>query len=194
MRNDPKAEGPAKSALRVLVVDDNRDGAESLGLLLQLWGHDVRVAHDGAEGLEAARRYRPDCLVLDIGLPLLDGYALAQQVRREPGLERAKLIAVTAYSGEAHTRRAREAGFDYQLVKPANPSELERILTMLHEVVRLASKTEELARQNVALAGETKDLLKEVKEDIREVKAEVKQLKRELREGKEGADEEREDQ
>jgi len=182
MPDDPKSEGQERAALHVLVVDDNRDAADSLRMLLEMWGHDVRVAYDGAEGLEVARSYHPDCLVLDIGLPAMNGYDLARRVRQEPGLERAKLIALTAYSGEAHARRAREAGFDYQLVKPASLSELERILTMLNEVIRLATKTEELARQNVALAGETKQLIQEVKEDIQEVRAEFKELKQELRE------------
>jgi CheY-like chemotaxis protein len=163
-------------------VDDNRDAADSLRLLLELWGHNVRVAYDGAAGLEAARNYRPDCLVLDIGMPKLDGYSLAKMVRQEPGLEQAKLIALTAYGDEKAIRSVKEAGFDYHLVKPASPLELERILTMLNEVIRLASKTEELARENVALAGETKQLLKEVKQDIQEVKEEVQELKEELRE------------
>src|SRR5262245_26277347 len=108
----------AKRPLRVLVVDDNRDAADSLGLLLRLWGYDCRVADDGAAGLEMARAYRPDCLVLDLGMPRLDGYGLAEQLRHEPGLERTKLVALTAYSDEDRVRRAREVGFDFHLVKP----------------------------------------------------------------------------
>jgi two-component system, OmpR family, response regulator len=180
----PAGEQPGR-ALKVLVVDDNRDAADSLCLLLRTWGYQPRAAYDGAAGLEAAYADLPDCLLLDIGLPHLDGYTLARRVRQHPQLARAKLVALSAYSDETHARRAREAGFDHQFVKPANLSELKRILDMLNEVIRLATQTEELARQNVSLATETKELLKEVKEDIKEVKAEVKELKEELRDVKE---------
>jgi CheY-like chemotaxis protein len=176
------ATGDRAKAFRVLVVDDNRDAADSLALLLKAWGYDSRVAYDGAAGLEAALAYRPDCLLLDIGLPRLDGYAVARQVRQQPGLERAKLVALTAYSDETHARRARESGFDFYLVKPADPSEVGRVLEMFENVMVLAGKAEELGRQNVALATETKELLKEVKEDLRAVKEEVRELKAELRE------------
>lgn len=183
--DDWKAGTPGRHPLRVLVVDDNRDAADSLCILLKMWGFDARAAYDGAAGLEAVRAGVPDCLVLDINMPGLDGFALAREVRRQPGLERVKLIALTAYSDAEHARRIQEAGFDHYLVKPAPPGDIERILKMLDEVIRLASKTEELARQNVTLAGETKELLKEVKQDIREVKEEVRELKEELREVKE---------
>jgi CheY-like chemotaxis protein len=163
-------------SLRVLVVDDNRDAADSLCVLLRVWGYDCRTAYDGAAGLEAARAYLPDCLVLDIAMPRLDGYSLARQVRQEPGLESAKLVALSAYSDERHTRRAREAGFDFCLVKPPDLSELERILKMLDETVRLASQAEQLSRENVALAGEARDLLAEMKEGIREIKDNVREL------------------
>ncbi len=167
--------------LRVLVVDDNRDAADSLCTLLKIWGFDNRVAYDGIEGLEVARNYRPDCLLLDISMPRMDGYNLARLIRQEPGLENVKLIAVTAYSDEKRIRRIQEAGFDYHLVKPADPSALERILMMLNEVVKLAGKTQELARLNVELASETRELLQEVKEDIREIKENMKEIKEELR-------------
>jgi CheY-like chemotaxis protein len=186
---EPRA--PAERTLRVLVVDDNQDAADSLGALLRAWGYDFRVAYDGATGLETARTYHPDCLLLDIAMPRMDGYTLAQRVRQLPGQREAKLVALTAFSDEAHAQRAREAGFDYRLIKPADPIEVERLLHMLDEVIKLASKTEDLAKQNVALASETKELLKEVKEDIREVKEDVKELKQELREVKEIQGEER---
>lgn len=180
-----QAEKFGRPPLRVLVVDDNRDAADSLCILLKMWGFEARAVYDGTAGLEAARAGAPDCLVLDINMPGLDGFALARAVRRQPGLERVKLIALTAYSDAEHARRIREAGFDHYLVKPAPPGDIERILKMLDEVIRLASKTEELTRQNVALAGETKELLREVKQDIREVKEEVRELKEGLREVKE---------
>jgi CheY-like chemotaxis protein len=167
--------------LHVLVVDDNRPAADTLCVLLRLWGYECRVAYDGKAGLEAARAYRPDCLFLDINMPGMDGYTLASCVRRHPGLERSKLVALTAFSDEAHLRRAWESGFDYHFVKPADPIELWRLLEMMDQVVRLASRTEELVRQNVALATETRDLLQEVKEDMREVKEELREVKEQLR-------------
>jgi CheY-like chemotaxis protein len=187
MVDDPgDARTRTERALHVLVVDDNRDAADSLCILLKMWGFECRAAYDGVAGLEEARNYRPDCLVLDIAMPRMDGYTLAQQIRRQPGLEGTKLVALTAYSDERHARWVKESGFDYHLVKPADLQELERILHMLHEVVKLASRTEELARQNVELASETRDLLKEVKEDIQEIKDEVKELKEDLQSRKEG--------
>jgi CheY-like chemotaxis protein len=164
-------------ALRVLVVDDNQDAADSLCVLLRVWGYECRAAYDGAAGLEEARSYHPDCLVLDIAMPRLDGYTLARKVRQEPDLADSKLVALTAYSDERHARRAREAGFDFCLVKPPDLSELERILKMLDEAIRLARQAEELSRQNVALAEEARDLLAEMKEGIREIKDNVRERK-----------------
>jgi two-component system, OmpR family, response regulator len=133
---DQIREGTQAKPFHVLVIDDNQDAADSLSLLLNLWGYPTHVAYDGFTGLALARAYRPDCLVLDINMPGLDGYTVARQVRLEPGLERAKLVALTACSDQLHARRAHEAGFDLHLVKPADPSELERILLMLNEVIR----------------------------------------------------------
>jgi CheY-like chemotaxis protein len=172
-------------ALHVLVVDDNRDAADSLCILLRQWGFDCQVAYDGAAGLRAACDYQPDCLLLDITMPGLDGYTLARKVRTLPSLNRTKLIALTAYSDEAYVRRSREAGFDLHLVKPTEPLEIKRLMDMLSKVVQLAGKTEEMARQNVAVATETKELIKEVKDDMKEVKADIKEIKEDVRELKE---------
>jgi two-component system OmpR family response regulator len=172
-------------ALRILVVDDNQDAANSLHVILRMWGYDCRVAYDGPSGLDEARVYLPDCMVLDINMPKMDGFSVARQVRQQPELERSKLIALTAYSDMHHAERIRKAGFDYHLIKPADLTELQRILEMLNEIMRLATRTEDLARQNILLAGQTQELLKEVKEDISEVKEEVKEIKKELREAKE---------
>ena len=168
--------------LSVLIVDDNQDAADTLAALAGIWGYPVRVAYDGESAYRAACEDPPDCLILDIALPGLDGYELAGRVRQTPALRRAKLVAHTAFSDAQHARRATEAGFDYQLTKPAAPADLERLLAMLDNIARLAEKTEELARQNVALAGQTKELLETVKSDIQEVKEDVKELKQELRE------------
>jgi CheY-like chemotaxis protein len=175
----------AERRLRVLVVDDHRDSANSLCHLIGLWGYECEVAYDGGSGLEAACAFLPDCLLLDIAMPVLDGYTLAQRIRQEPTLADTKLVAISAFSDNAHVRRAQQAGFDFLLVKPADLGELERLLTMLNEVVRLANTTKQLVAKNVTLASETKELIKEVKEDIKEVKEEVKELKQEIREMKE---------
>jgi response regulator RpfG family c-di-GMP phosphodiesterase len=130
-------------------------------------------------------------LLLDINMPKLNGYDVARQLRQQPALAGVKLVALTAYSGQPHTQRIQEAGFDHHLVKPADIDDLKRLLTMMEQVLRLASQTEELARQNVALASETKEILHDVKEQIGEVKdkledvtQEVRELKEELREVK----------
>jgi PAS domain S-box-containing protein len=119
---------PAARPRKVLIVDDNVDGAQGLALLLQLRGHRVLLAHDGAAGLEVARAQRPDVVVLDIGLPKLDGYAVARELRRLPGMEGVLLIAATGYGQDEDRRRARDAGFDYHLVKPVDPSVLSKLL------------------------------------------------------------------
>ncbi len=116
---------------RVLVVDDNRDGAESLCELIRLWGYECRAAHDGLAALQTARDFRPDAVVLDIGMPGLDGYEVAHHLRQEPSLAGAHLIALTGYGREEDRDRSIEAGFDRHLTKPTDPREVERILAEL---------------------------------------------------------------
>jgi CheY-like chemotaxis protein len=178
-------------ALRVLIADDNRDAADTLAELVRLWGHEPTVAYDGAAGLRLAAETRPHVLLLDVNMPLLNGYELARQVRRDAGLAGAKLVALSAYSHPDHVRRAEQAGFDTWLVKPAAPDEIERYLAMIDHIKELAEKAQSLAERNAAaaarteaVAGETKQLLQEVKEDIREVKADVQEIKEELKEVK----------
>jgi CheY-like chemotaxis protein len=114
---------------RVLLIEDNRDAAESLRLLLSLIGHEVAVAHAGPEGVEEARRFRPDVVVCDIGLPGgLDGYGVARALRADPAVAGAYLVALTGYGQEADRRRAREAGFDKHLVKPVEPAALTALV------------------------------------------------------------------
>jgi CheY-like chemotaxis protein len=114
------------------VIEDNLDAAESMGLLLELSGHKVEIAHDGPQGLEAARRFRPDIVLCDIGLPGgVDGYEVARRMRQDPDLCGMRLIALTGYGQEEDQRRAREAGFDVHLTKPADPMVLERLLAEL---------------------------------------------------------------
>ena len=113
---------------RILVVDDNRDAAQALRLLLEGDGHEVRVASDGPGGLALAKEYRPDVALLDIGLPNMNGYELAQRMREEPSLEGTLLIAVTGY-GQMHDRaRASASGFHHHLVKPVEFGALQQLL------------------------------------------------------------------
>lgn len=187
--------------MRILIVDDNRDAADSLADLVTLMGHQACVAYDGVSGLRTAVANPPDCLILDISMPGMDGYTLAKRVR-QAGLTRAKLMAVTAYSDSDHERRATEAGFDYRLTKPADPAELTRLFDMIEHIVRLAQHTEQLAQRNVTLAeqteglarqtealtGEAKELLREVKDELREVKDELREVKEDIREVKDKVD------
>ncbi|WP_170162317.1 CHASE domain-containing protein [Caldimonas tepidiphila] len=116
---EERAASPARG-LRILLVDDNRDAAESLAALLAGDGHAVELAHDGPQALEAAARSRPDVALLDIGLPGLDGYEVARRLRRGPEGERLRLIAITGWGQPEDRRRTRDAGFDAHLVKPVD--------------------------------------------------------------------------
>ena len=115
--------GPADSLtrrFRVLVVDDNVDTAAGMAKLLKLSGHDVRIAHSGEEALKAAHEHRPEVLLLDIGLPGMDGYELASRLRQEECGRDAVLIAVSGYGEEQARHRSEKAGFNHHLVKPVN--------------------------------------------------------------------------
>jgi signal transduction histidine kinase/DNA-binding response OmpR family regulator len=116
-------------ALRVLVVDDNIDIAELLAESVRLLGHVAQAAHDGLAGLRLAARLRPDLALLDIGLPVMDGYELARNLRAMPGLESIRLVAVTGYTQEEDERRGATAGFEQHLVKPIRLEQLEALLT-----------------------------------------------------------------
>jgi CheY-like chemotaxis protein len=109
------------------VIEDNPDTRETLLLALRVWGHQVEVAGDGEEGLTKALVWRPEVVLLDIGLPLLDGYEVARQVRAALR-DRAHLIALTEYGSAEHRERAFASGFHHHLTKPADPEELRRLL------------------------------------------------------------------
>jgi PAS domain S-box-containing protein len=112
------AAGPVPVPRRVLVVDDNIDAARAFAEIASLWKHDVRIAHDGAAALKLAQSYRPDVVLLDIGLPGMSGYQVAKQMRQQPEFAKTTLVAVTGYGQEEDRRRSREAGFNQHLVKP----------------------------------------------------------------------------
>jgi CheY-like chemotaxis protein len=111
-----------------LVADDNRDSAESLAYLLRKLGNEVRLAFDGSEAVEVARAFRPDLALLDIGMPKLDGYEAAQRIRVEAGARPVRLVALTGWGQDDARRRAREAGFDEHIVKPAEIATLRALL------------------------------------------------------------------
>jgi PAS domain S-box-containing protein len=126
-----KAPRQAEKPLRVLVVDDNVDAAESLRMVLTMSGHQVAAAYCGATALQLAQEQKPDVMIVDIGLPGLNGYQLAVRVRETPELKNIVLVAMTGYGQEEDHRRSTEAGFDYHMVKPADPQKLEEILTII---------------------------------------------------------------
>jgi CheY-like chemotaxis protein len=113
---------------RCLLIEDHVDAAESLAMLLELIGHEVEVAFDGAEGLAKARLLRPEVVLCDIGLPGMDGYAVARALRAAAETSSAFLIALTGYGQDDDRRRALEAGFDAHLVKPVDLEALRRLL------------------------------------------------------------------
>ena len=117
----------AEPRKRILIVDDNLDSAESMAMLLELEGHEVRMAHDGQEAVEIALRERPMVVLLDIGLPRMDGYQ-ACRAMREGGLTDALLVAMTGYGQEEDRRQSQEAGFDAHLVKPVDLAAIRDIL------------------------------------------------------------------
>jgi CheY-like chemotaxis protein len=115
----------------VLVVDDNVDSAESMAVLLRIYGHDVRLAHDGEAALEEARSFKPDVMFLDLSLPKMDGYEVARRLRMEPATRDITLVAMTGYGHEEERRRTHEAGFHLHLVKPVDFDMLKDLLSSL---------------------------------------------------------------
>ena len=122
--------------LRLLVVDDNRDSVDSLSTLLRLMGNDVHMAFDGVEAVHAVQSLRPDVVLLDVGLPLQNGYEAARMIRSEPWGRDVVLIALTGWGQEQDRRRSREAGFDHHLVKPVDPRVLMNLVTELFHGAR----------------------------------------------------------
>jgi DNA-binding response OmpR family regulator len=133
-------EGRPPATFRVLVVDDNRDAANSLFLLIRLWGHDVQVTYDSASAFALACSYRPHVVLLDLAMPKVNGYQLARQLRHQEGLREAVLVAVSAYVDEDHRPQGGEAELDFYLAKPVNMEELERLLLVIRKVRHLGCR------------------------------------------------------
>jgi two-component system CheB/CheR fusion protein len=123
---DPKMVS-TKPTRRIVVADDNIDGAETMGMLLQSNGHEVHLAHSGAGALDTVKRLKPDIVILDIGMPDIDGYEVAQRMRHEAWGERLLLIAITGWGQAEDRRRAIAAGFDHHMTKPVDPDQLETL-------------------------------------------------------------------
>ncbi len=135
---DGKANAPATQAdegiqsspkCRVLVVDDNRDGAASLAMLLTVMGHETRIAHNGLDGVEQAEAFRPSLIILDIGLPQMNGFDVCRRIRTKAWSKDTLIIAVTGWGQEEDRLRSEAAGFDHHMVKPVDVAEIRRLLT-----------------------------------------------------------------
>jgi len=141
MGTDTTSMGTAKQAARdwrILVVDDNVDAANMIAMTLQLFGHQTETVYSAQSALEKAVECRPDFVVLDIGLPGMDGYEVARRLRQIPELKDTRLIAATGYGQDADRQRSEEAGFDYHLVKPIDPEKLQSVLEQLGRLPRSA--------------------------------------------------------
>lgn len=132
--HDSQQAPPQQRRWRVMVIDDNRDAAESMTMLFELWGHEVVCVYDGRAALETAARYRPDAVFLDIGLPGMDGYEIAERLRELPESEHTVLVAITGYGQDEDRRRSRNAGIDHHLVKPVAPNTLQKLLDSLERL------------------------------------------------------------
>lgn len=125
-----KAKSRAKKSLQILIVDDNADSANGLEMCLQSQGYEVHVRNNGEDGITAAKKHRPDVLLLDIGLPDINGYKVAERLRQDEQCPNMSVVAMTGYGGEADKSRAASAGFDHYLVKPIDFGELLSLLSI----------------------------------------------------------------
>ena len=126
--DQPGQPGAALAPRRILIVDDNQDAADSLGVLLRMMGHEVHTAHDGLEAVGAVTVFHPEVVLLDIGLPKLNGYEVARRIRDQPGGAAILLVALTGWGQNEDRRRSKEAGFDHHLTKPVEFPVLQRLL------------------------------------------------------------------
>ena len=126
--HEEKEGDDVRTSLRILVVDDNRDAADSLAMMLTMMGNDTRKAYDGEEAVTAAVEYLPDVILLDIGLPKLTGYEACRRIRQQPGGKKSVIIAQTGWGQEEDRQRTHEAGFDHHMVKPVAAQALMKLL------------------------------------------------------------------
>lgn len=117
------------SRLRILVVDDSKDGADSLSMVLKMMGADCRAVYDGKSALELVRTFTPSIVLLDIGMPDMDGHTVARQIRADPANASIRLIALTGWGTDTERRRSEDAGFDEHWVKPVAPNTLRSLVT-----------------------------------------------------------------
>ena len=135
----PKFQNPANasesstSKRRILVADDNRDVVESFQIMLRILGHEVQTALDGEEAIEKAEQFRPDVIVLDVGMPMLDGYETASRIRQRPWSRDVVLIAVTGWGNDKDKLKSAEAGFDVHLVKPVDATTILEALEQMDQ-------------------------------------------------------------
>jgi len=120
-----------KSSLRILIVDDNQDGADSLAMVLKMMGNDARTAYDGKEGVELAEEFRPEVVLFDIGMPKLNGYEACRLIRKQPWGRKVIVIAVTGWGQDDDRQRSHDAGFDHHMVKPVDPQAVMKMLAVL---------------------------------------------------------------
>lgn len=134
-RSPPTTVANADSRRRVLVVDDNKAAADMLGTVVKMLGNEVRTAGDGQQGIEVAAEFLPNVILMDLGMPKMNGYQAARHIRQQPWGEKMMLVALTGWGQDEDKQRTKEAGFDHHLVKPAEPAELQRLLSMaqIHE-------------------------------------------------------------
>lgn len=124
-----------RTPLCIIVIDDNQDAADVLGMLLRVLGHRVHVAHDGGAALEQIDTLHPDLIFLDLGMPHMDGYEVARRVRQDTRLAETRIIAVTGYADQRRREQAAEAGFDDYLIKPTTVADLEAVISRTRDVL-----------------------------------------------------------
>src|SRR5215216_3705362 len=129
--SQPETADESSPGRRILIVDDNHDSADSLAMLLEITGNKTYMAHDGVEALEAVEKYRPEVVLLDIGLPKLDGHEVCRRVRRQPWGKDIVMIALTGWGQEEDRRKSEQAGFNGHLVKPVDYDKLLELLALL---------------------------------------------------------------
>jgi DNA-binding response OmpR family regulator len=154
---------PETAGLRLLVVDDHADSADSLAMLLMMWGHQPHVAYDFTGALRTAQVEQLDAVILDLGLPGRNGYELAGDLRKQNGWQRTPFVALTGFGDRLHRVQAKEAGFDFFLVKPVEPASLRVLLEDLLRVTRLTGRMEKMADRHAALATQTVTLAEEAR-------------------------------